>query len=246
MSRNRPNGYPLPSSTRSSDAAARVLGLLLADGRFPVGGHTQSGGLEPALTAGLTAAQIPGYLRTRLRTVVRVEAGTAVVARSVALAGGSDPAAIADGLRAVERAWRARTPSSALRANALLLGRGLAAVGGSLWPEHPAVTALSAGPLVRPVALGAIAAACGVLAPDLAGIVGYDDVQTVAAAAVKLLPLDPTTATGWVVGVATEIAALAHDLAGLTDPQQIPATAAPAIEEWAQTHQRAEWRLFNA
>lgn len=226
-----------------------MLGLLLADGRFPVGGHTQSGGLEPALTAGLTAAQIPGYLRTRLRTVVRVEAGTAVVARSVALAGGSDPAVIAEGLRAADRAWRARTPSSALRANALLLGRGLAAVGGSLWPEHPAVTALSIRPLVRPVALGAIAAACGVDAPDLVRIIGYDDAQTVAASAVKLLPLDPVTATGWVVGAATEIAALADDPAGLTaltDPQDIPATAAPAIEEWAQTHQRSEWRLFNA
>lgn len=62
-----------------------LLLALLGDARLPSGGHTQSAGLEPALRAGTTSAQVPAYLRARLRTVTRVEAGTAVVARAVAV-----------------------------------------------------------------------------------------------------------------------------------------------------------------
>ena len=47
--------------------------MLLADARLPVAGHTQSGGLEPALQHGLT--DVPSYLRSLLATVTRVEAG---------------------------------------------------------------------------------------------------------------------------------------------------------------------------
>ena len=42
--------------------------------------------------------------------------------------------------------------------------------------------------------LGAIAAATGLPAVELARVVAYDDVQTVLAAALKLLPLDPADA----------------------------------------------------
>ena len=55
------------------------VSLLLADARLPTGGHAQSGGLEPALLAGLRPDEIEGLLRTRLRTNVPVDAGTAVV-----------------------------------------------------------------------------------------------------------------------------------------------------------------------
>ena len=55
--------------------------MMLADGRLPVGAHTQSAGLEPALLGGLDPADVPDLVATRLATVVAVEAGTAVVAR---------------------------------------------------------------------------------------------------------------------------------------------------------------------
>ncbi|HRD59739.1 MAG TPA: urease accessory protein UreF, partial [Nocardioides sp.] len=76
----------------------------------PAAGHTQSGGLEPGLADGLDPHNLPAYVRSRLATVVRTEATTAVVARHHALAGSSlDP---------VEAAWAARTPSDAMRATA--------------------------------------------------------------------------------------------------------------------------------
>ena len=66
-----------------------LVALMLADGRLPTGGHTQSAGLEAAVTAGLAdggrrLADVAAYARDRLQTVVRVEAGTAVVARLLA------------------------------------------------------------------------------------------------------------------------------------------------------------------
>lgn len=109
-------------------STSSLLLALLGDARLPSGGHTQSAGLEPALRAGTTAAQVPAYLRARLRTVIRVEAGTAVVARAVAAAGGD--------LAEVEAAWAARTPSQALRANGRRLGRGYLRVLQTLWPGH--------------------------------------------------------------------------------------------------------------
>src|SRR4051794_4499122 len=56
-----------------------VVALMLADGRPPTGGHTQSAGLEPAVRAGLGAdgkqlTDIGTYARDRLRTVTRTEA----------------------------------------------------------------------------------------------------------------------------------------------------------------------------
>ena len=63
--------------------------MLLADARLPTGAHTQSAGLEPAMKAGVTVDQVPGYIAARLSTVTTVEAGAAVVARHAArLAGG--------------------------------------------------------------------------------------------------------------------------------------------------------------
>ena len=49
----------------------------------------------------------------------------------------------------------------------------------------------------RPVAVGAMAAAAGLTAAALARLVAYDDVQTLCAAALKLLPARPRRATGW-------------------------------------------------
>ncbi|TDW93390.1 urease accessory protein [Kribbella pratensis] len=69
-----------------------LVAMMLADGRLPTGGHTQSGGLEPAVRAGLGAdgkqlADVASYARDRLRTTTRVEAAVAVVTRHLALSG---------------------------------------------------------------------------------------------------------------------------------------------------------------
>jgi len=214
-----------------------ALSLLLADARLPAAGHTQSAGLEPGLARGLDPGGLPAYCRTRLATVTRTEAATAVVARhrAVALAP----------LWPVEEAWAARTPSDAMRATSRAMGRGLLRLARRVWPDAVERWPDEARP-PRGLVLGAVAADAGLPAVDLARIVAYDDVQTVLAAALKLLPLDPADAASWCASLLPDIDRFAEELAGLTDPDDIPATGSPEIEGWAQAHARTTRRLFSA
>ena len=66
------------------------------------------------------------------------------------------------------------------------------------------------------------------------------------AAALKLLPLDPAEPPTWCVDACPDVEALAAPVAHLTDARDIPATAAPLIEDWAQAHARTTRRLFSA
>jgi len=221
------------------DTATQHLLLTMADGRLPVGGHTQSSGLEPATIAGLGVDDIPDLVATRLRTVVRVEAGAAVVARHHALAGRS--------LLPVAQAWAARTPGAAARRASLDLGRGLLRLLRRHWPDALATTLLGElDPPPRAAAYGALAAAAGLTAEATALLVAYDDVQTLATAAPKLHPLDPSTTTGWVLAAGPAVADLVAVVAALTDPADIPADAAPALEAWVEAHADAPRRLFRA
>ena len=94
--------------------------------------------------------------------------------------------------------------------------------------------------------LGVAAVCAGLDATGVARLVAYDDVQTVAAACLKLAPVDPVVATGWVLAVAPAVDDLAVALARLTVPDDIPAAGAPLTEEWAEAHARATERLFSA
>src|SRR6266516_3660343 len=87
----RPGGSS-PEVARGG-SSPEVVALMLADARLPTGGHTQSAGLEPAVRAGLGAegkqlGDVVSYARDRLRTVTRVEAAVAVVARHITLTAG--------------------------------------------------------------------------------------------------------------------------------------------------------------
>ena len=213
--------------------------MLLADARLPVAGHTQSAQLEPAVTRGLTAGDVPAYLRARLETVARVEAATAVVARHH-VAHGLD-------LGPVEAAWAARTPSAAMRSTSRGQARAFLRLAHRLWPGDPALASLAG--IDRPsraVAFAAAATVAGLDALSLARLVGYDDVQTVCAAALKLMPLDPYEVTGWAHAALPAVEALARTVAPLTTPGDIPAAGAPQIEAWAEDHAATTRRLFSA
>ena len=216
--------------------------MLLSDARLPTGAHTQSAGLEAAINAGMPSSQVPAYISARLRTVTAVEAGAAVVARHAC----SDERT-AEVLAAVDNAWRARTISRALRETSVLLGRGYLRLLVRLWPEHTAVSALRRmkNPS-RAVVLGVAAWCTGLSAAQLARLIGYDDAQTIAAAALKISPLDPVDATAWVIGAQNDIEAMVASVVDLTGAQSIPAFGAPLIEQWAEIHSTTTQRLFRA
>jgi urease accessory protein len=94
-----------------------VTALLLADSRFPGGGHVHSGGLEEAAARGLvrTEADLPAFLRNRVRT-----AG-ALAAVFAAAAARPEP----DWLL-LDAELDARTPSAAQRAASRAQGRATA------------------------------------------------------------------------------------------------------------------------
>jgi urease accessory protein len=132
-----------------------------------------------------------------------------------------------------------------MRATSYSMGRALARIVRRLWPTHPSVEQV-ANRAPRSVVLAAAADACGLSPLALAKLVGYDDVQTVASAALKLLPLDPADVAAWVLGALPAVDELAMTVAHLTEPAAIPASGAPQIEAWAEAHAVAERRLFNA
>ncbi len=141
--------------------------LVLADGRFPAGGHAHSGGAEAAVRAGRLkdAADLEGFCRGRLHT-----ADCRRARRAAAL--GHDPAHL-------DAAADARTASPALRAASRRLGRQLLRASRATWP-CPALDALArAYPrgAHQPVVLGATARAAGLGARDAAHCAAYETVS---------------------------------------------------------------------
>jgi urease accessory protein len=222
---------------------AELVALMLADGRLPTGGHTQSAGLEPAVRAGLGADgkqldEVVTYARDRLRTVTRVEAAVAVVTRHTILTSAQE-------LDVVEKAWAARTSSQVLRAVSRRQGRAYLRLAGRVWPDVLRHLPRD-GEIARPIVLGVVAAVTGLSAEQLARVVAYDDVQTVVSASLKLLPVDPADAATWLATLHDDIEELVADVAPLTDVDKIPANAAPLIDIHAQNHATERMRLFHA
>lgn len=229
-----------------SEVSPEVVALMLADARLPTGGHTQSAGLEAAVHDGLGSVhagdgralgEVIDYARDRLRSVVRVEAGTAVATRAAVLAG-QDPLTVVPH-------WAARTPSRALREVAGRTGRGYLRLAERIWPavvDHlPRDTETP-----RPVVLGVIGAVTALSGDQVARLTAYDDAQTVVAASLKLLPVDPVAAAGWLVELHPDIEACVSAVAGLTDPEKIPACGAPLVDQYAEEHAARRMRLFHA
>jgi urease accessory protein len=204
-----------------------MLALLLADGRTPTGGHAHSGGLEPALAAGLR--DVPALIAARLRTVGRVEATAAVLA---AAAGSLEV------LASLEAELAARTPSEAAREASRRLGLALLRTGRRVFPDAPLVHAYD-GP--RPLALGVVGAAARLAPVEIARLSLYEDAATVAAAAPKLLAIDAADASAWVAAVAPAIDAIAREAATL---RELPAAAAPLLDLRTERHRHDTRRLF--
>lgn len=207
------------------------LALLLADSRLPVGGHTQSGGLEPALLAGMAPDRIEEFLVTRLRTAVSLDAATAVVTTRHPV------------LQEVVDAWNARVPSEVVRAASCRAARGYLRLGTRVGLDPVLARRTD---LPRPVALGLLGRHWGLSAEQVARVCCHDEIQSVTAAALKLVPLDPLDTVDWVLRLGPEVEALVTRVAELTEPDLIPAATAVHLELWQHDHPLHTRRLFHA
>ena len=91
-----------------------------------------------------------------------------------------------------------------------------------------------------------IGAVTGLSGEQVARLVAYDDAQTVVAASLKLLPVDPLDAASWLAGLHPDIERLVADVSALTLPEEIPADGAPYVDALAQQHATERMRLFHA
>jgi urease accessory protein len=212
--------------------------LLLSDGRFPAGGFAHSGGLEAAVDEGLRVEDAPAFLRGRLEGIASAEAALAVA---------SSHADCAKLLR-LDLEAEARCPSPALRAASHRLGAQLLRSAAVVWPADETLAAYrrESSRTPRPVAFGVVARAAGLGDVELAAAYLYEDAAAVAAAAVRLLPIDSATTARWLVEAEPLIQQLAADacIAAAGDPRELPAGFAPALELRSLAHSAKEGRLF--
>ncbi|QES51291.1 urease accessory protein UreF [Streptomyces venezuelae] len=221
---------------------SRAALLVLADGRFPAGGHAHSGGAEAAVKAGRIhdAASLEEFCRGRLHT-----AGLVAGAIAAAAALGLDPAEL-------DTAADARTPSPALRLAARKLGRQLMRAARATWPA-PELDALAAAfprGAHQPVVLGVTARAAGLAPLDAAHIAAYETVGGPATATVRLLGLDPFEASGVLARLTPDLdtiadrAAEAARTARRDGPHTLPAASSPLLDIAAEAHANWPVRLF--
>ncbi|CAM5680057.1 urease accessory protein UreF [Streptomyces purpurascens] len=221
---------------------SRAALLVLADGRFPAGGHAHSGGAEAAVKAGRIkgAASLADFCRGRLHT-----AGSVAAALSAAAALGIDPVAL-------DRAADARTPSPALRVAARRLGRQLMRAARSTWPstELDALAREFPKGAHQPVVLGLTARAAGLGPVDAAYCAAYESVSGPATATVRLLSLDPFDATGVLARLAPEMDQVVDRAVEAArrvvdeGVDALPAGSAPLLEIGAEAHAGWPVRLF--
>ncbi|GGV60196.1 urease accessory protein UreF [Streptomyces griseoloalbus] len=216
--------------------------LLLADGRFPAGGHAHSGGAEAAVGAGRVtgAASLEDFCRGRLHTTGLV---SAALAASAVL--GTDPAAL-------DAAADARTPSPALRTAARKLGRQLMRAARATWPSEELDDLARRFPrgAHQPVVLGLTARAAGLGPADAAHCAAYESVSGPATATVRLLSLDPFDATAVLARLAPELDRVVEQAVEAArrvvdeGVDALPAASAPSLEISAEAHAGWSVRLF--
>lgn len=205
--------------------------LLLADGRFPSGGHAHSGGLEAAVAAGSVTdlVSLKSFLIGRLATT-----GPVTTAFAAAGHAATDVARLGE----LEAELDARIASRALRLASRKQGRALIRAGRAAWPS-PVFDSL--GPLPHhAIALGVTAAAASLSTMEAALVAAYGVVNGPASAAVRLLGLDPYQ----VQRLLAELAPRCDEIAATARPDYLPAHSAPLADISAEIHATWEVRLF--
>ncbi|MFW6691962.1 urease accessory protein UreF [Streptomyces sp. MAR4 CNX-425] len=221
---------------------SRAALLLLADGRFPAGGHAHSGGVEAAVAHGSVhdTGSLEAFCRGRLHTTALTAAGLAAAA-----AGGHDPLLL-------DAAADARTPAPALRAVARRLGRQMMRAARATFPSAALDELAAARPqgAHQPLVLGLAARAAGLAPVDAAYATAYENISGPATAAVRLLSLDPLSAAGLLARLGPEtddiaqVAADAADRATIEGPDALPSASSPLLDITGEQHAAWTVRLF--
>jgi urease accessory protein len=212
--------------------------LLLADGRFPSGGHAHSGGLEAAV------------VRERVRDVAELRAFLIGRLYTAGLVGAAFTAAACgrpEAMDELEEELDARTPSPALRLASRRQGRSLCRAAAVVWPgPHVSTASAHRGGLHQPVALGVVAEAAGCAPGESALISAYHAVSGPASAAVRLLGLDPYQVHGLLAALGGDIDRVAGQAteAARGPAADLPAASWPLLDVSAEDHASWEVRLF--
>jgi urease accessory protein len=216
--------------------------LLLVDGRFPAGGYAHSGGVEEAVSDGRVhdLATLEAFLLGRLWTVGQSDA-------AITAAAWAEAAVPRPRWSELDAEATARCPSAVVRRASRSLGRSLLRAASTAWPGPvwaPLRAASPGGPLA-PVALGAAARAAGATEHDAALVAAHGAVATPAAAAVRLLGLDPLAVAALSARLAAQVDTVASGACvGDGEWGALPAATAPLIDVGAERHARREVRLF--
>ena len=221
--------------------------LLLADGRFPSGGHTQSGGVEAAVLVGdvVDVGSLERYLLGRLSTTGRVDAAFSAMACALTRTT-ENPVAVIDSLDAE---YSARIMSPYLREISRRQGRQLLRSAREVWPSRwlDLLAEVEAGPH-QPVVLGVTVGSAGGDPIDAATIALHHLTSAVATSAVRLLGLDPVA----LAGVQARVASTIDDIAASSvqwvdlDASLLPASGGLLTEILGQHHGGRDARLFVA
>ena len=210
--------------------------VLLADGRFPAGGHAQSGGVEAAVRVGDVVDEITleRYLRARLATTGVTDAAFA----AAAAAPRADHAAL-------DAELTARIVSPRLREVGRRTGRQLLRAGRRIWPAA-ALDHLDG--VQQPIVLGAVVAAAGGTPHDAATIAMHHLASAVTTAGVRLLGLDPLAVAAVQAragGLITSLVAPADEWA-VRPPATLPALGGALTDILGEDHGHWSARLFVA
>ena len=209
--------------------------LLLADGRFPAGGHAHSAGVEAAIAYGdvTDEEQLDRYLRARLATTGVTDAAFAAASVTATDRGALDAELLA------------RILSPRLREVGMRMGRQLLRAGRRVFPD----TTLDAlDGCQQPIVLGALVGAAGGSPHDAAIITMHHLAAAVTSAAVRLLGLDPIAVAAIQAGVAPlidELVAPAADWAAAA-PRDLPALGGALTDILGEDHGHWTARLFVA
>ncbi|MEU7811549.1 urease accessory UreF family protein [Pseudonocardia sp. NPDC049154] len=242
-----------------------LASLVLADARFPGGGHVHSGGLEEAVSRDLVSdvPSLEGFLLGRLRTAGLVAAAFAAASVPVSAycpsssTSHSRPSLScddADAIRArfteLDAELEARTPSAAQREASRAQGRGTLRAVRAAWPSPVLDDLVAVHPRPHhPLLVGAVCGVAGEPPGEAARCVAYLAISGPASAAVRLLGLDPFAVNAVLVRLGPALEAVVAEAVSAADgpPSDLPAPSAPVLDLMAQAHvdqHRGRLRLF--